>query len=126
MASIAFEGCFLAPVSDLSDTTYLAAALGVAGQNSKRGEIRMYAGGRTRLVTRPGTVESVNVTVKNTTQANRAAIEALVGELILYRDGRGRKIYGAIFNVSATELTGSQELCDLSFTVTSVTHSEEV
>lgn len=126
MASISFSGVFLAPVSDLSDTLYLDTALSVAGQNSKRGEIRMYAGGRTRLVTRPGTTETVNVSVNYTTQANRATVEGLVGDLILYRDGRGRKIYGAIFNVSAQEITGYQELCNLSFTVTSVTHSEEV
>ena len=49
-----------------------------------------------------------------------------MGELILYRDGRGRKIYGAIEEVSSKRSRAIRKLCNLSFTVISVTHSEEV
>ena len=79
MASISFSGCFLAPVSDLSDTTYLDNALSVSGSNSKACEFRRYAGGRTRLVTRPGTIDTVNVSINYASQTNRADVEATRG-----------------------------------------------
>ena len=126
MASISFEGVFIAPANDLSDTIYLENALSVDGKKARLGEIRRYAGGRTRYVTTPGDVYSVSVSARYASQTVKEDLEALVGSLVLYRDGRGRKVYGALQEVSASEITGYQLLCDLSFSVVSVTHSEEV
>jgi hypothetical protein len=62
MASISFGGVYLAPATDLSDTLYLENAIGFTGRKRKSGEVREYAGGRLRLITRSG--ESNLSTVK--------------------------------------------------------------
>ena len=125
MASISITDAWIGPVSALSTQIQIGAA-SITGGNSKSGAIMHYAGGRTRLVTRPGTVESVQVSTIPTSKTIRDALDDLVGELILIRDHRGRKVYGAMFNVRADEVKGSSHLCKLSFAVSSVTHSEEV
>jgi hypothetical protein len=126
MASISFSGVFVAPADDLSDTIYLDTATALSGDKSRMGEIRRYAGGRTRYITTPGDVESLEVSQRYTTQAAKNTLRALVGQVVLVRSGRGDKVYGALQAVRHTEITGSQELVDISFSVTSVTHSEEV
>ena len=126
MASISFSGVFLAPVDELSDTTYIDSALSVDGNRSQMGEFRRYAGGRVRYITRPGAVDSVSVSCKYVAKSIRDDLEALIGDLVLYRDGRGRKIYGGILSVSATEVAGAAGLVNLAFEVTQVTHSEAV
>jgi hypothetical protein len=126
MASITFSGVWLNAGDDLSNSLYLDTAVSVSGDKARRGETRTYAGGRIRLITRPGTAASVDVTSDYTTRTSRDWLESVVGELILYRDGRGRKLWGTILAVHATEVRGAAELVNLSFTVNEITHSEEV
>ena len=126
MASITFEGVYIAPADDLSDTVYLSTAMSIRGGRSKRGEFHVRAGGRIQLVTRPGTIQSADVSSNNIAKSYRESLDALVGVPVLYRDGRGRKFFGAIMNLNATEVVGAANLVSLSFSVVEITTTEEV
>ena len=126
MASITFSGAYIAPASDYSDTLYLDAALSVSGDYTSPGELREYAGGRFRLVTRGTQRRQNQVSANYVSLTTREALEALVGQVVLYRDGRGRVFFGTILNAKATEIAGPASLCNVSFVVSEVTDTVEV
>lgn len=126
MASISLSGVWLAQESDLATTIELDRAITVDASAYKQGEFRRYAGGRTRLVTRTGDSQSVNVTAQYVTKANRATLDSWAGSLMLYRDGRGRLFFGSFLGLATSEVPGYQDLCNVSFTFDEVTHSIEV
>ncbi len=125
MASVMLSGVYLAPVSDLADVLVLNAAVSLAGASGVRGEIRTYAGGVTRLITRAGSVKTATVEVKRASRTTREQLAEWAGVLLLLRDGRGRCIYGSFLSVDEGENAGLP-VCDLSLTFTEITTSVEV
>jgi hypothetical protein len=82
----------------------LMAALNVT--TSQSGEVRQYAGGRTRLVLKAGTPRNISLDLPELDRAQVAWLESHVGKLVLVRDDRGRKIWAAYITAGIDEAQG--------------------
>lgn len=119
MATVTLRGVYLARVSNLADLLVLNAGVTVAGVESKRGEFRTYAGGRVRLITKAGRGRTVQVSAAHTDRPTRERLNAWAGELLLLRDGRGRKMYGSYLELAAADQPGPG-LCTVTFAFVAV------
>jgi hypothetical protein len=128
MASATWDGIYIAPASDLSDTTYLGSAefVSVTVDKQKRGQVRYYSGGRTRSITLAGTTYIASVSADHLSKAKKETLQDLAGEIVLIRIGRGQTFFGTFYSAPGQEERGSAELCSLRFTVTQITRTLEV
>jgi hypothetical protein len=125
MASLELTGVWLALLSDL-DTQLHFTKVDLEPQGAVPGRYPTYAGGVVRLITRPGKRRSVPVTLRQVSREDRETLEVWQGQIMLYRDSRGRILYGSFLNLGGPDKRGSEGLADLSFTFTAITHSIEV
>lgn len=102
MAGITLDRLYLHRADDLA--TYLAFyTSGRGDQRSLDGEVRAYANGRNRIITRAGTARSLPVTVRQATDADLDTLEEWRGELLMLRDHRGRLVYGTYFTLAVAD-----------------------
>lgn len=89
------------------------------------GEVRTYAGGRRRVVTRAGTARTLGFTARLLAPADVLTLDGWRGRVVLVRDSRGRKVYGVYLSVPTTDRRdrGGQ---DVALTVESVDYDEAV
>jgi hypothetical protein len=125
MTSISLTGVWLSPVSDPTDVLTLNRGVSVSDSAGVRGDFRPYAGGRVRLISRAGSVKSVQVSVMHADRTTREALDALTGVPLMLRDGRGRLVFGSYLSLEVEEQQGLP-YCDLSFTLTEITIPVEV
>lgn len=90
------------------------------------GEVRTYANGRLRLITRAGLARSYSLTLIACSRAQITWLENNVGQLFCVRDDRGRKIYATFFDVPVLEESTDPTLGDVTLALSEVTHSEIV
>lgn len=125
MATVTLTSLWLHTASDLSDYLLL-------GQNAETEvyaqptEVRRYAGGRLRAVTRTGAGRTLQITLPGVEPATYESLKERVGVEQMLRDQRGRKLWGVIGEVTADEELGHARLESISFTFLEVTDSEEV
>lgn len=124
MASITLTYPRLASNDDLSDMLTVRAQDVNAGVE-ERGETRWYAGGRKRYISSTGTARYVNLYWRAMEQDDREKLEGWLGDIVLWRDPRSRKLWGTISRFNETEIIGTDR-CDVEFTITELTHSEVV
>ena len=113
----------IAPISNLSDVLMLdldAESVDVRSPAS----VRSYAGGSDRVVSSPGQSSQISVTGSYITRAEYLQLLELVGVPVLFRDVRGRAVYGVIGSVSGSEAV--TDYVTVSFTLTEITYSEVV
>jgi hypothetical protein len=122
MASIDFDYVYIHDGTTLSTFFYQTPA-SIKSAVIHEGSIQTCAGGRTRAITGDAEPEEVTVAFNYVTIANRVILEGLAGDLVLYRDGSGRMFYGTYFDVDATDNIAPADTCNLSLTITEVTHS---
>ena len=84
------------------------------------GQVRTYAGGRLRLVTTAGVARTAAVTRD---QINW--LQSVVGQTVLVRDDRGRKIWGTFLTPKVTENQHNGN-GDVTLTINEITYSEAV
>ena len=125
MTTLTLTTVAIAPVSDLTDIL-LIDPNAESETTTAPVQVRRYAGGRDRIVTTPGQTQTIAVSFPQVSRTQYAALLDLVGTLVLYRDQRGRAVYGVVADVTGTEWDAANVLSDVSFTLTSVTHSEVV
>ena len=125
MPTLTLTSTCIAPVSNLSSTLLLDQYVESETVGS-RVEVRTYAGGRRRVVSRPGETQTVSVSYRYMTRANYNALSLLVGQTVLFRDQRGRVVYGVIADLSGSEWIVADKVEDVSFTLTEITYSEVV
>ena len=125
MAEVALQGLYLAPLSDYTEQIVLNAGVTLSESGGPRGEVRIYAGGRLRRVTRAGRPKSTPVRIAYTDRATRETLESWEGVTLMLRDGRGRLIFGSFLPLAVEEVPGLP-YCHLSFTFDALTHSVEV
>ena len=124
MASLTFVELYLHDAADLTD--YLALPVnGISDSPTQDLDVRTYAGGRRRVVRRPSLPRQVSVDFAALTTANREALQAWIGTLLLLRDLRGRKFYGVYDSLNVSEIKG-MERAAVSLAFTEVTFTEEV
>lgn len=126
MTTLDLTELYIAPVSDLSDIITVNVRTEdatVAAQS----QVRRYAGGRDRLVFSPGETRMVAFTALSVDRSDYLALLDLIGTLALFREPRGRAIYGVAHSVAGQEWQARQTtLGTVSFTVQSVTYDEAV
>lgn len=66
------------------------------------GDFRMYAGGRTRLVTTTNISLQAPLTLENLSQSDKAWIRSKRGRTLLWRDTYGMRIWGAYLDTAIT------------------------
>lgn len=89
--------------------------------------VRRYAGGRYRAVSVPGTARQVPFKLVKLERPDLEALQALIGDgrFVMIRTPRGRKLWGIVDAVESQERRAINKV-DVAFTLTEVTHDEEV
>lgn len=127
--SIDLVGVWIAPADDLASQLVLSADANmdvtVKEVSEIPGETLTTAGGRLRTVLEEGDAERVGVDVSYADRPTRETLKLLRGQMLLYRDYRGRCWFGTILGLAAAE-RGGPGSCDLSFTLDRNTYSIEV
>jgi hypothetical protein len=87
------------------------------------GEVRRLAGGRFRSVGTLGVRRTQSFVIRDLTQADIDTLEEWVGQLVLVRDKRGRKMYGVYWSVDNADKY-SPDYYDIAISLTEVTYEE--
>lgn len=125
MASVTLDALYLHEAND--NATFVTADLtGESETMSKDGQVRRYAGGRLRSITRAGSFQELDVELE---LADRADVDTIRGwaedgTLLLYREPRGRKLWGVLYELNVDERPASSDFADASFTFRQVTYDE--
>ncbi len=73
----------------------------ISRSRAKPGRVGLYAGGRRRLVTRPGQVPGYDLTLVDVETPQVETLEGWTGQLVLVRDPVGTVIHGVYFSMDA-------------------------
>jgi len=125
MASVALSTLWLSDAADLSDFISFPLMSKLTPTEEINGDFREYAGGVQRLMTRPGEVTTVPVTLTCCDRAQVNWLRAHKGRVLLVRDNTGRKVYGAYKALSMDE-DGAHDVADVDLTISSLFFDEEV
>ena len=126
MTTLTLTELWMAPVGDLSDTITINVRTESETVNTGT-QVRRYAGGRDRIVATPGVSTPTTFTAMNVDRDTWAQLVDRVGTLQLFREPRGRAIYGTVRAVSGDEWRAREStLGDVQFTVERATYSEVV
>ena len=125
MTTLTLTETSISPLADLTDIHLL-------GQYSESedvigtAEVRMYANGRRRVVTRTGRGNDLNISYRFVSRTEYNWLVSMVDSSILFRDQIGRVVYGVISLVSGSEYSVRDLVEDVTFTISSITYSEIV
>lgn len=125
MASVQLEGVMLAPVSDLSAAVMLDVS-SLEEDDDLDGEVRTYAGGRRRSITRAGRPRSF--TLQFDVVQDRPLLDTLrgwKGQPVLARDPYGRKVFGVYYRLPISERI-PVDVVTVQMVLTEITFSEAV
>lgn len=126
MTTLNLQGLWIAPASDLSDTLVLRARE-LSEVSQVHADARQYASGRVRLITRPGRSTTIPVVATFVERDDFLELKERQGTVQLFRDSRGRRVWGVISNVTGVEMRGRPDrLISVTFAVTEITFSEVV
>lgn len=89
------------------------------------GEVRKYASGRMRTIVRAGQARTVDLTVFDLSDADYQLLRSWLGKVVMWRDIRGRLIFGSFFSVKPEDYPDGDGWI-VSFTLHEVTRSVEV
>ena len=124
MASVTLTTCWVHKASALS--SYITLDVSATAEAADRPvTIKRYAAGRIRGVTQPGVAGVLTVTAPKTTRANADQLRLWVGEVVMFRDTLGRKMFGTFPSLLTTEAVGYTRP-DVSFVLSEITWDEEV
>ena len=119
MASVTLTTCWVHLASDLAT----AVPLDVSALSEKEatfGQVRTYVGGRRRRVSSAGIDRQLAISATLVPRATMEALRSWQGQVVLFRDPRGRVTYGTYEDVPATEYM-TVDFIDTSLTLTEVT-----
>lgn len=104
MASVTLDRLWLHQADDLD--TYLRFFTSDRGdERAVPGEVRVYAQGRRRIITRTGSAQTLTATLRQVTSAELDTLEDWRGDLLMLRDHRGRLVFGTFFDMAVTDYT---------------------
>lgn len=126
MTAITIERARLARPTDLADAIEIPVAA-ITDRVSRPTEVRRYSAGRLRAVTRSGTAKVLEIQTGLLAATARDRLEGWLGQVVLYRDHLGRKLYGVVGELPVTEHKGvSGTPLAATFSLQQVTYSEAV
>lgn len=126
MATITLDTLWLNAANDLSDAMSFPAMSALSSGPTTGGEVRMYANGRTRLITRAGTPRTTRARLPLCTREQVLWLEAHAGQVVLVRDAQGRKFYGVFFSPVFEEYGAVYDGASVEITLTEVSYDEAV
>lgn len=98
-----------------------------AEAHTSDGEVRGYAGGRQRSITREGEAGQFTFTLRRVPLADVETLRTWKGLTVQVRDNRGRKFFGVYFGVPIVkEYRDNLDLYDVTIELRTVTVSEGV
>lgn len=126
MTTITLEEAWFNLASDLSQ--YVALELSAESDvTTKRASLQSYTQGRRRSVTKVGTKKTISVEFAAATRAQAEQLEDWIGEVLLYRDPRGRRIFCQFFDAPVEEIPGADtDVVNVSLTLHEITYNETV
>jgi hypothetical protein len=89
------------------------------------GEVRQYAAGRFRTVTREGVSRSIAAQLVNLTDTQVGWLEDRLGQVVMVRDHEGRKMFGSFFAMTVVDQR-DRSGHDVTVQVRQITRAEEV
>ncbi|MCX5066667.1 hypothetical protein OOJ91_12335 [Micromonospora lupini] len=95
-----------------------------ARRKSVQGENRTYGGGRRRSISQVGVTDIITVTLRRVTTAQRDLLEQWLGREVMYRDYRGQRAVGVLFDLDIREYKAERDLYDVATAVQVVTWVE--
>lgn len=126
MASVTLEDAWFHLASDLATST-TAALTGASESAARPVEVRRYANGRLRQVTRPGVQQTLTVGLELVSRTTIDLLRSWIGLLIVYRDPLGRLVYGVFGDLSVEEVSGADgTYANAALTIQQVSDSAEV
>lgn len=126
MASVTLEDAWFHLASDLSDSIRMDLT-GESDDTARPVDVRRYAGGRVRAIVRPAAKKQLSLTFELADRADYDQLLAWAGETVMYRDTRGRKVFGVYGVVSGVELPGvGDDVLNVTLSFSEVSVSEEV
>jgi hypothetical protein len=126
MASVILENGYFALASDLADLVVVP-VYSVSENAAGDVETRRYASGRFRLIRRPGVQRIVSVTLQLAPRSDVDRLRDWVGEVVLFRDPRGRRLWATFASIGVGEHQGPNTgFVDAELTLAGVTVSEVV
>ena len=126
MTSIAIDAAWFNLAADLTQSITMRLT-GESDMTSRPVEVRRYAGGRVRAVTRPGTTKELSLSFEHADRSDMHQLEDWIGSTVLYRDPRGRRLWGVFGAVDEGELPGvGEDTVNVNLTFTQTTFDESV
>ena len=126
MASIQLSTVWINLASDPSDYQSFSMLSALRVTKDKPGSVNRYASGRRRLILGAGTDYSIALTLPQLTRAQIVWLDLHVGDVVLVRDNRGRKIWCTYFSLPIDEDFSDIEYGDGSLSLQEITYSEVV
>lgn len=111
--------------SDASDNQIFTIQSSVTRTVAQVGEVRRYAGGRYRPISRIGKQKSYTADLPSQGPVQVAWLEAHVGRVMCVRDWTGLKLFAIYFEVASSGVRGTYN-CDVTLTLQGVTYTESV
>lgn len=125
MASVTVPTVLIAPADDLAAQIELDVSA-LSDEDGVMGEVRTYASGRRRSVSRVGRARSLPIAFDVVGQRDLLAlIKSWCGLVVFVRDPRGRKVWGVYYSVTVKEAIVVDK-AEVSFTLTEITYDESV
>lgn len=85
------------------------------------GEVRTYAGGRQRAITREGEHGTYTMTLRLLARTDVDTLHSWIGQVVQVRDNQGRLIVGVYFTTGEVEHKGSPGSFDVPMVLSAVT-----
>ncbi len=124
MAAIRLDRAHLNAVADLNDGVSFATS-GRSFDVAQAGEVRVYAGGRKRVVTRPLKTRTFGLTAVRVPGATLSWLNDHAGQLLLFRDHRGRRYFVTYFGLGIEDVKIAP-LFNVTLQLQEITHQEAV
>lgn len=125
MASVTIIGVHIALASDPSNELHFT-KVDLTPEVEMPGQFEVFANGVVRLMKGSGKLRTIEAEIRSVTREQRETLDSWEGELLLWRDSRGRILFGSFLSLGGPDKRGSQGLADLSLAFTATTHSIEV
>lgn len=126
MASVAIVDAWISLATDLTQSVTMILT-GESDMTSRPVDTRRYAGGRVRAITRPGVKKQLNLGFELASRTHMHTLEDWIGQTVLYRDPRGRRLWGVYAAVDEAEIPGAeQDVVNVNLTLLETTHSEAI
>jgi len=126
MTILNMELASFAPLSDLSGVLLICQS-DESHTESSPVAVRTYANGRRRVISTPGGMESVSLSFGKLSRADYAALTALKGTPVLFRDQRQRRVFGVFASITGNEVANRPDwVFDVSVTIEEISYSEIV